>query len=69
MNLKVDIPCQGRIIDAFVTLSPMDALGIMCFYALIITLEGYLIVPVVMGRGMELNATTVMIACLFWDLV
>jgi predicted PurR-regulated permease PerM len=57
------------VVDAFVTLSPMDALMILCFYALIITLEGYVIVPVVMGRSMELNATTVMLACLFWELV
>ena len=32
-------------------------------------MEGYLLVPVVMGRNMDLNATTVMLACLFWDLV
>ena len=32
-------------------------------------LEGYFVVPVVMGRSMELNATTVMLACLFWQLV
>jgi hypothetical protein len=35
----------------------------------VVTVEGYLIVPLVMGRSMDLNATTVMIACLFWDLV
>ena len=28
-----------------------------------------LIVPLLMGRSMELNATTVMVACLFWELV
>jgi hypothetical protein len=32
-------------------------------------LEGYVIVPVVMGRSMELNATTVILACLFWELL
>lgn len=45
------------------------ALGVFGFYLVVITLEGYVIVPVVMGRSMELNATTVMLACLFWDLV
>jgi AI-2 transport protein TqsA len=35
----------------------------------VVTVEGYLIVPLVMGRSMDQNATTVMIACLFWDLV
>jgi hypothetical protein len=27
------------------------------------------IVPVVMGRSMELNATTTILACLFWELL
>jgi predicted PurR-regulated permease PerM len=44
-------------------------LGVFVFYVVVITLEGYVLVPVVMGRSMELNATTVMLACLFWELV
>jgi predicted PurR-regulated permease PerM len=71
------IPYIGPIIagvppvfDAFVTLeSPWYAVAVVVFYLAIITLEGYVIVPVVMGRSMELNATTVMLACLFWELV
>ena len=35
----------------------------------IIILEGYLVVPLLMGHNMDLNATTVMLACLFWHLV
>jgi predicted PurR-regulated permease PerM len=58
------------VLDAFVSCeSPWVAIGILIFYILVVTLEGYLIVPVVMGRSMELNATTVMLACLFWELV
>jgi predicted PurR-regulated permease PerM len=57
------------VLDAFITVSPWAALGVMFVYAVIITLEGYVLVPVVMGHTMELNATTVMLACLFWDLV
>jgi predicted PurR-regulated permease PerM len=57
------------VIDAFVTLSPWHALAIVAFYLVIITLEGYLVFPVVMGRSMELNATTVILACLFWELI
>ncbi|MCS6852147.1 MAG: AI-2E family transporter [Gemmataceae bacterium] len=58
------------IIDAFMgSPSPWYAVIVVGFYVAIITLEGYVIVPVVMGRSMELNATTVMLACLFWDLV
>ena len=58
------------VLDAFVTCdSPWVAVGILLFYILFVTVEGYLVVPVVMGRSMELNATTVMLACLFWELV
>jgi predicted PurR-regulated permease PerM len=58
------------VLDAFVSCeSPWVAIGIIIFYILVVTVEGYLIVPVVMGRSMELNATTVMLACLFWELV
>ena len=70
------IPYIGPIIagippmlDAFVHLSPMHALGVLLVYSTVVTLEGYLVVPLVMGRHMDLNATTVMLACLFWDLV
>ena len=47
----------------------MLAFGVLIGYTVIVTLEGYVVVPVVMGRHMELNATTVMVACLFWELV
>jgi predicted PurR-regulated permease PerM len=57
------------VIDAFVSVSPFVALQVLIFYLIIITLEGYVIVPVVMGRSMELNATTVILACLFWELL
>jgi predicted PurR-regulated permease PerM len=58
------------VIDAFVSVdNPWVAVGILVFYTLFVVLEGYFIVPVVMGRSMELNATTVMLACLFWQLV
>jgi AI-2 transport protein TqsA len=45
------------------------ALVILVFYTILVTVEGYLVVPWVMGRSMDLNATTVMLACLFWNLV
>ncbi len=57
------------VIDAFVNVDPRAALGILLFYVIVVTVEGYLIVPVVMGRSMNLNATTVILSCLFWDLV
>jgi predicted PurR-regulated permease PerM len=49
--------------------SPFGALEVLIFYLIIITVEGYVIVPVVMGRSMELNSTTVILACLFWELL
>jgi predicted PurR-regulated permease PerM len=57
------------ILDALIHVSPLTAAIILVLYTLVVTVEGYLIVPLVMGRSMDLNATTVMIACLFWDLV
>jgi predicted PurR-regulated permease PerM len=58
------------VVDAFVTCdSPWVAFGILVFYVAFVTVEGYFIVPVVMGRSMELNATTVLLSCLFWELV
>jgi AI-2 transport protein TqsA len=57
------------ILDAFVHVGPWTAVAVMIFFTAVVTIEGYLIVPVVMGRNMDLNATTVMLACLFWDLV
>lgn len=57
------------VLDAFIYVSPWWAVFIVAFYTAVVTFEGYIIVPVVMGRSMDLNATTVMISCLFWDLI
>lgn len=58
------------IIDAFLTCnSPWVAVWLGVFYMGLTTVEGYFIVPLVMGRSMDLNATTVMLSCLFWELV
>ena len=58
------------ILDAFIFCpDPWWAFGLLVFYIFVVTIEGYFIVPLVMGRSMEMNATTVMIACLFWELV
>lgn len=58
------------ILDAFLTCeSPWVALWLFVFYVTFVTIEGYFIVPLVMGRSMDLNATTVMLSCLYWELV
>jgi predicted PurR-regulated permease PerM len=58
------------VLDAFILCSsPGTAFFIMILYTGVVTFEGYVIVPVVMGRSMDLNATTVMLSCLYWDLI
>jgi predicted PurR-regulated permease PerM len=58
------------IVDAFISCdSPWSAIFILVFYIVWVVIEGYFVVPVVMGRSMEMNATTVMLACLFWERV
>jgi AI-2 transport protein TqsA len=56
-------------LDAFIFSEPQTAVVVTVIFWIVIVLEGYLVVPLVMGRNMDLNATTVMLACLFWDLV
>jgi predicted PurR-regulated permease PerM len=57
------------VLDAFIYTDPLTALIILAIYIVVVTFEGYWIIPVVMGRRVDLNATTVLISCLFWDLV
>ncbi len=55
------------VLDALLFVGPLEAIGIAMFYTAVVTFEGYIIVPWVMGRSMDLNATTVILACLFWQ--
>ena len=43
-----------------------DALIVASIYLAVVTVEGYVVTPYVMGRSLDLNGTTVLIACLFW---
>jgi AI-2 transport protein TqsA len=43
-----------------------DALIVASMYLAVIGVEGYIVTPLVMGRSLDLNGTTVLIACLFW---
>jgi AI-2 transport protein TqsA len=56
-------------LDAFILTGPTEAVVVTVVFWIVIVLEGYLVVPLLMGRNMDLNATTVMMACLFWELV
>lgn len=57
------------VLEALISGRPDAAVTVLIFYTCVVTVEGYLIVPWVMGRSMDLNATTVMLACLYWHLV
>jgi predicted PurR-regulated permease PerM len=56
-------------IEAFVHGGPGLALIVIAIYVVILTLEGYVVFPLVIGRKMEMNATTVILACVFWWVV
>ncbi len=45
---------------------PGDAFIVTAIYLAVVTVEGYVVTPYVMGRSLDLNGTTVLIACLFW---
>lgn len=63
------LACVPPFLDAFIFNDPVTAVVIMVIFWIVIVIEGYLIVPIAMGHSMDLNATTVMVACLFWDAV
>ncbi|MFM7318022.1 MAG: AI-2E family transporter [Isosphaeraceae bacterium] len=47
----------GSIVDLIIVIFAFAGLSIA---------EGYLLTPIVMGRTMDLNGTTVLVSCLFW---
>jgi predicted PurR-regulated permease PerM len=68
------VPYVGQIIGgALPTLitfghtgSVGDALIVAAVYLAVVGMEGYIVTPYVMGRSLDMNGTTVLIACLFW---
>jgi AI-2 transport protein TqsA len=48
------------------TESLADALIVASVYLAVVGLEGYVVTPFVLGRSLDLNGTTVLVACLFW---
>jgi predicted PurR-regulated permease PerM len=63
------LACVPPFVDAFIFANPAAAVVIFVVFWVVISIEGYIVVPMVMGRNMDLNATTVMLACLFWDAI
>jgi predicted PurR-regulated permease PerM len=43
-----------------------DALIVAAVYLALVGIEGYIVTPYILGRSLDLNGTTVLIACLFW---
>jgi predicted PurR-regulated permease PerM len=68
------IPYVGQVIGGalpvLVTLAYSGGLGdafiVAAVYLGLVGLEGYVVTPYVMGRSLDLNGTTVLVACLFW---
>ena len=46
--------------------SPGDGLIVAAVYLGLVTLEGYVVTPYVLGRSLDLNGTVILVACLFW---
>ncbi len=46
-----------------------DGLIVAAMYTAIMGIDGYVVTPLVMGKSLDLNGTTVLIACLFWGYV
>jgi len=42
------------------------ALVVAAIFLAFVGIEGYIVTPLVMGRSLDLNGTTILIACLFW---
>ncbi len=43
-----------------------SALVVAGIYLAVVGIEGYVVTPLVMGRSLDLNGTTVLLSCLFW---
>ncbi|MFO0951377.1 MAG: AI-2E family transporter [Isosphaeraceae bacterium] len=68
------VPYVGQILGGalptLITLGQYESLGdaliVAAVYVAVVGIEGYVVTPYVMGRSLDLNGTTVLIACLFW---
>jgi AI-2 transport protein TqsA len=60
----------GGALPTLITLGQYESIGdaliVAAIYLAVLGIEGYVVTPYVMGRSLDLNGTTVLIACLFW---
>jgi predicted PurR-regulated permease PerM len=68
------VPYVGQLIGGglpcLVSLAQFESLGdaliVLSVYLGLVTIEGYVVTPYVLGRSLDLNGTVILIACLFW---
>jgi predicted PurR-regulated permease PerM len=68
------VPYVGQLLGGglpcVVTLAQFESLGdaliVASVYLGLVTIEGYVVTPYVLGRSLDLNGTVILIACLFW---
>lgn len=68
------VPYVGQVLGGglacLVTLAQFESLGdsliVASVYLGLVTIEGYVVTPYVLGRSLDLNGTVILIACLFW---
>ncbi len=68
------VPYVGQVLGgglpALVTLAQFESIGdaliVASVYLAVVTIEGYVVTPYILGRSLDLNGTVILIACLFW---
>jgi AI-2 transport protein TqsA len=68
------VPYVGQLLGGglpcLVTLAQFESVGdaliVASVYLALVTIEGYIVTPYVLGRSLDLNGTVILIACLFW---
>ena len=68
------IPYVGQLVGGglpcVVTLAQFESLGdaliVASVFLGLVTIEGYVVTPYILGRSLDLNGTVILIACLFW---
>lgn len=68
------VPYVGQLLGGglptLVTLAQFESLGdaliVASVYLGLVTIEGYVVTPYILGRSLDLNGTVILIACLFW---
>ncbi|WP_435010087.1 AI-2E family transporter [Tundrisphaera lichenicola] len=68
------VPYVGQLLGgglaSLVTLAQFESVGdtliVASVYLGLVTIEGYIVTPYVLGKSLDLNGTIILVACLFW---